>query len=515
MANQTRYRAIRKIAEGGSAEVYLAQQLGAAGFQRTVVLKRIRAEFSADPDYRDTLLEEARLAMSLHHSNLVELLDMGDSGGHSFLVLELVDGWTLHHLLQRARDTRLPLPASLAVYIAAEVCRALAYAHERTEGGEPLNIVHRDVCPRNVLLSTHAEVKLIDFGIARSAKRLARTGIGRTKGKPAWMSPEQARGEPLDGRSDLFSVGSLLFAMLADAQPFTAENDLEVLTLVSKGRSPSLGAVRPDLPAPLVALVFKAMAAVPNERFGSAQELLLALEQVQRSALPPAGRSELENFLRLLSARDGDTAITRQALPPAMSLPPLGEVSLAKEETSAPVRRRRAPWAAALTLTALAVLSAVGLVARARSQPASAVALVPMPARVVVSAPPPPPRREETTIETSGTRFERENPLQISARLAPKQRSRAKVSVLFESNPAGAVIKVDDRELGRTPATAQLKNGKAYEVQFEAQGRAAVRKRLMLTPKAGRAPKVTLQSAPTPSVPRLRATSLAPLQKSE
>lgn len=350
MTAQTRYRAIRKIAEGGSAEVYLAEQFGAAGFKRPVVLKRIRAELYADVEYREMLLDEAKLAMRLHHSNLVEVLDLGEAQGHYFLVLELVDGWTLHKVMQRARDLGMPIPPSLAVYIAAEICRGLSYAHERSEEGQPLGIVHRDVCPNNVLLSTHAEVKLIDFGIARSRTRLARTGFGRTRGKPAWMSPEQAVGDPLDARSDLFSVGSLLFSLLADAPPFSAPTELEVLSLVSKCRFDPEALARPGIPSQLCALVLEAMAKEREDRFSSAQEMLHALEDLQRTVLPIAGRSDLQNFLRSLSERDGDTAITRQQMPPSRPSSP-GLVMLSGEQTAAfdvgDARRRVARWVAA------------------------------------------------------------------------------------------------------------------------------------------------------------------------
>ena len=349
MTAQTRYRAIRKIAEGGSAEVYLAEQLGAAGFKRPVVLKRIRAELYADAEYREMLLDEARLAMQLHHSNLVEVLDLGEAQGRYFLVLELVDGWPLLQVMKRARDLGMPLPPSLAVYIAAEICRGLAYAHERSEEGQPLGIVHRDVCPNNVLLSTHAEVKLIDFGIARARTRLARTGLGRTRGKPAWMSPEQAIGDPLDARSDLFSVGSLLFALLTDAPPFSAPNDLEVVSLVSKCRFNPEALARPGIPSQLCAIVLKAMSQRRDDRFASAQEMLHALEDLQRTVLPIAGRSDLQNFLRSLTERDGDTAITRQQISPSRpSSPHL--MMLSGEQTAAfnvgAARRRVARWVA-------------------------------------------------------------------------------------------------------------------------------------------------------------------------
>ena len=248
MADPLRYRAVQKIADGGSAEVFLAEQQGAAGFKRLVVLKRIRPELYADPQYREMLIEEAQLSMSLHHSNLVEVLDVGEANGRYFLVMELVDGWTLHQIMRRARDAGMPLPPELAVYIAGEICRALAYAHHRSEGGQPLGIVHRDVCPNNVLVSMHAEVKLTDFGIAKARTRTTHTKVGMIKGKPAYMSPEQVRAEVLDARSDLFSVGTVLYSLLTGQMPFPGPSDHDLLLQVTGMEAPPPVTLRPELP---------------------------------------------------------------------------------------------------------------------------------------------------------------------------------------------------------------------------------------------------------------------------
>jgi serine/threonine-protein kinase len=332
MAEAARYHAIRKIADGGSAEVFLGEQQGAAGFRRPVVLKRIRPALYADEHFRELLVEEAHLAMSLHHPNLVEVLDLGASNGRYFLVLELVDGWTLGQVARRGREAGLPLPPELCVYLAAEICRGLAYAHQRTRGGEPLGVVHRDVCPNNVLVSMHAEVKVTDFGIARASTRNEHTRSGLIRGKPMYMSPEQARGDALDGRSDLFSVGTVLFQLLTGQLPFPGPSDQEFLGQICNGDAPSPCTLRPELPQALCALVQKAMARQRDARFHTAQEMLVALEHVQRTALTPAGRSELEHYLRALSAKDGELAITRQTMPPA---PPVDEpewISLSAEQ---------------------------------------------------------------------------------------------------------------------------------------------------------------------------------------
>jgi len=484
----TRYRAIRKIAEGGSAAVYLGEQLGAAGFKRPVILKRLRSELLADEYLRQILLEEAQLAMKLHHSNLVEVLDLGESEGRWYLVLELVDGWTLHHVLRRAREARLPLPPTLALSIAAEICRGLAYAHERKEGDTALNIVHRDVCPNNVLLSRHAEVKLIDFGIAKSSSRPTHTGLGRIKGKPTWMSPEQARAEPLDARSDLYSVGSVLFAMLADVPPYTGSGDLEVISAVSKGELSAGPLLQTELSPDFHALVMKAMAKYPGDRFQSAQEMLLAIEALQRSTRQPAGRSELELYLRRLSARDGDQGITGQPLGPVTHYDLPEELSRESQtETrafiSAPPKRRR-PWLWAL------VLLLAGLFF--------------FPLRHQLRLPLPLPRGGEGVPTASEPEIHWAEwaddpaplptiePLNVTARLAPKQSSPTTLTVVVESEPAGAQLMLDERAAGTTPTTLRLKSGRAYDLCVHSS---ATRRRLLLTPRAGKPPTLSLRES--------------------
>jgi serine/threonine protein kinase len=167
MSLQSRYTILRKITDGGTAEIFLAKQHGAQGFEKTVVLKRIFTTFYADPQFRHMLVDEAHVAMSLNHSNIVQVLDLGESEGRYFLALELVDGWSLDRILKRAKAAGVPIPPPLALYLTAEVCRALAYAHNKKRpDGKPLGIVHRDVSPHYVLLSEQGEVKLTDFGIA-------------------------------------------------------------------------------------------------------------------------------------------------------------------------------------------------------------------------------------------------------------------------------------------------------------------------------------------------------------
>lgn len=553
MSGLPRYHAVRKIADGGSAEVFLGEQQGAAGFRRPVVLKRIRPTLWADEHFRELLLEEAHLAMSLHHPNLVEVLDVGESNGRYFLVLELVDGWTLGQVARRGRQAGLPLPPELCVYVAAEICRGLSYAHQRTRGGVPLGVVHRDVCPNNVLVSMHADVKVTDFGIARANTRIDTTRSGMVRGKPMYMSPEQARAEALDARSDLFAVGTVLFQLLTGQLPFPGPSDREYLAQICNTDAPALATLRDDLPKELSRLVKKAMSRFRDDRFASAQEMLQALEHVQRTTLKPAGRSELEAWLRALSAKDGETPILKQTLPPA---PPPDEpewISLSAEQsvvedqtaTEQEVPRFRAPApkpkpapkrgsVLPVTLVTAAVVVAVSWWwSNARQPEPPPPAPVAAPSEPVAPEPVPPatPTLADELAEYPGTSTsaaldaladageeappaEEPEPepvaaqpepvprasrsgtatLRLSARLAPGQQpGQAKVAVIFDSEPRGVAVRVDKKSLGTTPTTVHFRNGLTFDVWFEAPGQPPLRQWLMLTEREGKLPKVTLR----------------------
>ena len=318
MSPSSRYTILRKIADGGTAEIFLAKQHGAQGFEKPVVLKRIFTTFYADPQFRHMLVDEAHVAMTLTHSNVVQVLDLGEADGRYFLALELVDGWTLDRVLRRSKAAGVPFPPALALYVTAEVCRALAYAHGKKRGdGEPLGIVHRDVSPHNVMLSEQGEVKLTDFGIAKAqtSRDKEKSAGNLIKGKIAFMSPEQASGEPLDARSDLFSGGTMLYVMITRRHPFDAPTDYETLMLVKSGDFIPPETARPGLNPELYRVIRKAMAKGPAERYQTAEEMLVDVEQVMRVAFRPVGQTELQRWLADLSAKDGVPPLTREAPP--------------------------------------------------------------------------------------------------------------------------------------------------------------------------------------------------------
>jgi serine/threonine protein kinase len=314
MASHGRYTIRGKLADGGMAEIFLAVQHGAEGFEKPVVLKRILTQYSADPQFRNMLLDEAHISMSLQHGNIVQVLDLGVAGGRYFLALELVDGWDLEKILQRAHAAGLVWPPALALYVVAEVCRALAYAHGKGRDGKPLGIVHRDISPNNVLLSAEGEVKLADFGIAKAQRKREQTAAGVIKGKVAYMSPEQGQGSTVDRRSDIFSVGSMLYRMATDHLPFEATNDLESLLRVQKADFKPPQQVKETVSDAVATIIQRAMKLAPGDRYQTAEEMLIEVERVLRTDFHSAGQTELKSWLVQLSERDGALPIGRQAL---------------------------------------------------------------------------------------------------------------------------------------------------------------------------------------------------------
>jgi len=312
MASHGRYTILGKLADGGMAEIFLAIQHGAEGFEKPVVLKRILTQYSADPQFRNMLLDEAHISMSLQHGNVVQVLDLGVAAGRYFLALELVDGWDLERILQRAHAVGMVWPAALGLYVVAAVCRGLAYAHGKARDGKPLGIVHRDISPNNVLLSGEGEVKVADFGIAKAQRKREQTAAGVIKGKVAYMSPEQAMGGLVDRRSDIFSVGSLLYRTMTDRLPFEANNDLESLLRVQKAEFTPPREVKPAMTESVSGIILRAMRLAPSERYQSADEMLADVERVLRTEFQSAGQSELKAWLEQLGRRDDVPSIGKQ-----------------------------------------------------------------------------------------------------------------------------------------------------------------------------------------------------------
>lgn len=207
-----KYVVQRKLAEGGMAEIFLASSFGPEGFEKQVIIKRIRPAFADDASFIDMFVSEARLVSRLNHANIVQIFDFDRHENTFYIAMEYIRGKSLAQAHQRARELSVPLVPALAAQIVSEVARGLNFAHRLTERGQPLGLVHRDVTPQNILLSYEGAVKLTDFGIAKAGSRAST--VGMLKGKFAYMSPEQSRGEPVDARTDIFALGITFWELL-------------------------------------------------------------------------------------------------------------------------------------------------------------------------------------------------------------------------------------------------------------------------------------------------------------
>jgi serine/threonine-protein kinase len=278
-----RYVVRRKLAEGGMAEIFVARVIGPEGFSKDVVIKVVHGFLSRDQQFVQMFIDEARLASKLNHANVVQIFDFGKHGDSYYLAMEYVRGISLWDLRKRCRDEGIPFPPTLAAEICAQVARGLQYAHSLTEGGQKMGVVHRDVTPHNVLLSFDGAVKLTDFGIAKATS--SQTAPGMLKGKFAYMSPEQSRGEKVDARTDVFALGIVLWEMLTGGRLFSGDSDLAVLRAVQESLIAPPSRINPDVPAELSDIVMKALSRAPEERFQTAFEFERALaNHVLRSA---------------------------------------------------------------------------------------------------------------------------------------------------------------------------------------------------------------------------------------
>jgi hypothetical protein len=270
-----RYRLLERLGEGGMSEVFTAVAQGVEGFSRTFVLKRLRPELAREREAIAQFIDEARLQAGLVHSNIVPVFDFGMVGnGEYFMTQEYIVGRdVLRIMMKHLGETSGGIDPSVAIFIAHETLQALAYAHDFCDKeGQPMNLVHRDVSPGNLMVSLRGEVKLADFGIVKASRRVSRTQVGMVKGNANFMSPEQARGQEVDARSDLFSLAAVLFYCLTGTLLYGGDNDLDVLYKAARGPTPEDMIRIAQLPDPASSVLAKALSYDPAERFQTAQE---------------------------------------------------------------------------------------------------------------------------------------------------------------------------------------------------------------------------------------------------
>src|SRR3954454_6125730 len=260
-----KYQLLEQLARGGMAEVFKAKAHGVEGFEKILVIKRILPELSQNPRFVEMFINEAKIAVTLSHANIVQVFDLGQAQNTYFIAMEYVSGMDLATTLKLASKSGRRLSPELAVYIVSELVKGLDYAHRRRDADQrPLNLVHRDVSPQNVLLSNEGEVKLTDFGIAK-ARTVAQavTDVGIVKGKYAYMAPEQILGKSVDARADVFAAGVLLYEALAGVNPFQTGSNYDTLERIRAGDVTPIEQLVPDVPAEVARVVRTSMAYEP------------------------------------------------------------------------------------------------------------------------------------------------------------------------------------------------------------------------------------------------------------
>ena len=314
MPNFGPYVLLEHIARGGMADLYRAKMAGAGGFEKTIALKRMRPEYAKNPDLIRMFIEEAKLSSRLVHGNIAQVITLERVGDDWALVLEYVEGLDLFRLERILEEHDRRLSVDECVHIVKEILIALDFVHRLPDAnGAPLGLVHCDVSPANVMVNTGGEVKLIDFGIARSKK-----GGGLSPGhggKVRYRAPEQVRGESFDLRADIYSVGVVLWELLAGERIYEGKTLEDVLDLVRDGRVPEVSSRRPDLPESLATVLHRALYPEPHYRYAHAAAFLRALEDLTIASDPARSRHVLSEIIRAMhhpvdAARTEDIPLT-------------------------------------------------------------------------------------------------------------------------------------------------------------------------------------------------------------
>ncbi|WP_163999813.1 serine/threonine protein kinase [Pyxidicoccus caerfyrddinensis] len=296
-----RYRLIDRIAVGGMAEIFLAHQKHDDGHESPVVIKRIRPHLSKHAAFVKMFLNEARLASQLNHPNVVQIHDLGKIAESYFIAMEYVAGRDMRRVVPKAEALGIPFPLVYAVKIASQVCAGLHHAHTKVDlYGNPLNIVHRDVSPENVVVAFDGSVKILDFGIAKAANQVEQTRTGEIKGKLSYMSPEQCLGKPLDCRSDIFSLGVVLYEWLTGFKLFTGESEVAVMRSITEGKIYTPSYFREDLPERLELILMKALERDRDKRYQTAAQMQKDLDAFLDAYEFTPTPLHLSNFLKQL-----------------------------------------------------------------------------------------------------------------------------------------------------------------------------------------------------------------------
>ena len=298
-----RYELLARLARGGMGEVYLARFNGVAGFEKRCVIKKILPEFAKSPAFVEKFLNEGRTLVALTHSNIVQIFDMGCEHGEYYLAMEHIEGADLRLILKHFSLHQKMISLELCCLLVMEVLKGLSYAHRATDAdGKPLGIIHRDITPSNILVSHEGEIKIIDFGIAKNEQRTHESTASLVQGKFAYMSPEQARGEHLDARTDLFSVGLVLYELLTGIRPFEGTSDLQSIERIKTLEPPKISQYRDSIPESLECIVQKSLQKERDERYPSADAFYDALQAfLHENGMTPHARDIVGELFPILA----------------------------------------------------------------------------------------------------------------------------------------------------------------------------------------------------------------------
>jgi serine/threonine protein kinase len=347
-----KYELLCRLAQGGMAELWLARSKGLGGFEKTLVIKRILPSYAKHAEFVKMFLDEARIAATLQHSNVVQVFDVDSVDGNVFMAMEFLHGQDLRTILERLERKKLTMPLEHAMAIVLSVCAGLSYAHEKVGAeGRPLDIVHRDVSPANVIVTYDGNVKIIDFGIARATGKLAdNTQYGIIKGKLGYMSPEQCLCEPLDKQSDVFCIGILLWEMTVGRPLFPNHDQYKAFAATCDEDAPLPSLFDRRYPPELERIVMKALRRRRDERYPNAQELQRDLEKVVLERKLPVTPFGLTAWMQKIFGRELEAWKVAQRRGRSLAdfiatyrTSPTGEVAITREYTDEPTRESPMP----------------------------------------------------------------------------------------------------------------------------------------------------------------------------
>jgi serine/threonine-protein kinase len=440
---------LAKLATGGMAEIWLARQVGLRGFERIVVVKRIIESLSQDESFVEMFLDEARIVVQLTHPNIVQVFDLGQHAGAYYIAMEYLPGENLVGVVRAAAKAGQPLSAGASVKIAIAALEGLAHAHARTGiDGQPLNVIHRDVSPHNIVLTWDGQVKLVDFGIARAANRSTQTQGNQLKGKFAYMAPEQASGEgEMDARVDVFAMGVVLWELVTHRRLFNSDDQIRILrTLMSDAPVEAAASRNPEVPRSLSDLIMKALQKNPDARYASAADFKAALEDWLRANGGGPTTAELSALMHgLFKARIAERSqLIENAARGEVSNSKVGEVMKPGTDKSMPDGTPSASLVAPppndnlkLVMAAAATIVLVVFAALAAWKVFfTGPVATPEPEPVAEVLPPPRPTPPEP------------KPVPVVPATVEKASS-----LVVETEPAGAQVTVDGKDVGAAPLT--------------------------------------------------------------